>query len=365
MSTTPQIPLPFEMPPRLDFQDGPKSSTLEAVIAQNDDLTARLKVALRRMALMEEELERARIENLALQRENRLLEDQIGVEDGKEANLREVIQRQSDELEATQSQLQSVRGLWAHERDEHLSKIEDLQARLRTRDRQQARWSKHRNNLRLVARRLREHALTTFQQHAQLTVQYNEARERIQVLVDRLQSQGSDYHRQIEQLSFYQGQKINELEAAMQALQSENAALSEKCASMHARMIQQTEIENQIQALERELKESGAWREAAENKSRENSAMLRQIQGLERETARFNSENLELRTRLTEIQSLWEDARSRLEELEVRELSLQQLNQNLAQQLSEVRAKARAPHPQQLLTELDEQLTQILYPRNT
>ncbi len=57
-----QIPLPDELPKRNDFSHLPKeilkSSTVENLISQNEDLMARLKVSLRRLSLLENENQR-------------------------------------------------------------------------------------------------------------------------------------------------------------------------------------------------------------------------------------------------------------------------------------------------------------------
>ena len=368
MSRAPQVPLPFELPARLDFSQIPedilRSSTLEAALAQNEDLQARLKVSLRRLSLLEEQVDQLTDSNLQIDKINRTLQDRMQIIDDKEHSYRQRLSDKDEQVAELKEQLSDVQRLWAQERSELQDEKHVLAQQLRSRERQLNSLTKYRTRIRELVEKLRFHAVDATQKATKLNIELESTRERIQALVDRLQTQGHDYHSQMQVMSHGYEQKIASLEQEIVALATENGHLREKCETMHSQLLRQTEIENRICELEKELKEGDAWREAAEKKSSENAILQRMHQSQERAIAQLKEENGRLNDQVLNLQSLWEQNRSHIEDLEAREESLQRLNQELAAQLTQMREKLTLrPQQKQILDSIDEQLTQILYSR--
>src|SRR6185437_9717415 len=67
-----QIPLPNQMPKGLEFSEIPasilKTATMETLLSQNEDLMARLSVALRKGNALEDQMSEIQAENGALKR---------------------------------------------------------------------------------------------------------------------------------------------------------------------------------------------------------------------------------------------------------------------------------------------------------
>src|SRR5690242_19027163 len=87
-SDSPPVALPSEIPTRLDVSNLPlpilRSGSVEALIAQNEDLMARLSVTLRRMSIMEEDANRLKTEKDLAEQQTRNVADQILLHENKD-----------------------------------------------------------------------------------------------------------------------------------------------------------------------------------------------------------------------------------------------------------------------------------------
>ena len=402
MTEVPSVALPNEMPKPVDITHLPaeilKSSAIEALMAQSDDLSARLRVNLRRLAILEDQLREALRQRQDLEERNRALEDSAAVAEQKYESIRFENSRLNENDEESQKELLHVRNLWLAERGDTIQQIENLKIETKEQTRKIHRLVRHRQKLHDVALRLRAEVRNLQTSHLELTSKLADSTERNQLLVERLHAQGCDFSQRLETLTNNYEQKLHglqttsdreiaesrfafeqtllELNAELQhqiaplqesveQLTQENKQLQEQCTAFHARFVHQVEIENKIQSLEKELRDSQAWREAAENKSKENSRLLRDLQSNEREIRQLKSDNEALHKQVENLQALWEQSRQSLEDLELREQALQKINQNLAADLQHARGQLAQPKYTEVLSHLDEQLTQILYSRHT
>lgn len=369
------------------LSSGKRSATLDLVLVQLEELTSRLKVALRRIEALEMEREEHRAaRTLAEDRALQLTAEAEVLRQSARA-IEERYMQFHEDRSLLERERDHVRELWAQERLEFTTKIQDLDGQLRRAMNRNKRLVQYKllANARMEALEKQGDGLRP--SLTELKSQNLELKERIQSLVDRLQTQGRDFHEHVQTISSAYEEKLNtlargltlaeeqaqsslealrsRLETRVQELERENKALKESEESLRNSLRKTTEVENQFHVLERELQEANAWREAAENKSRENTTLLRDNTSLRRELKSSKQLNESLESQLTELQGLWSQTQEAIAEMQVREQSLQKVNRSLAMQLQSLREKPTMPPPQRhVLDALDEQLTQILVARD-
>lgn len=102
----PDVPLPDQDPKSPDLAHLPKeilrSGTVESLISQNEDLMARLKVNLRRMSLLEQELDQTKLDHSQLSTAFQALKDQVLIyreKDSMRSGEQRAYQEKLDELQ--------------------------------------------------------------------------------------------------------------------------------------------------------------------------------------------------------------------------------------------------------------------------
>lgn len=136
------IPLPFQIPEPPDLSKVPlsviHSATVETLISQSEDLSARLKVQIRRNAVLERramELEEKTkgIEKdlFTLQEQQELLKEKDGAQSSKVRDLQSAVDMHKKELELLEMRYSELSALSQRREDEATQTILDLQTKLK------------------------------------------------------------------------------------------------------------------------------------------------------------------------------------------------------------------------------------------
>lgn len=310
------IPLPNQLPKGLDFSDIPpaalKSSTLESLINQNEDLMARLSVALRKNNEMEERV-------LAHERESQ--------------NLRNRFETLKDQYMVIQEKdrMAGARAAELHEQNttykQKISKLEKMytdifvqaqafQRRLQHLERYRARVKKAAVSLRnqlAETKHLREQVKEAYTSQQTVAQSYetrlNEARDQVEFLREKAAERDRMFNEkvQIENTLVFERRQF-ELSRAdalsrLETLEKENAS------------------------LRIEVKETLVDREA---KTQELEQMRAELPNLREERARLTEQ-------VESLQALWNHKQRETEQLEEKNKNLQKLNQNISVTLNQQR----------------------------
>ena len=104
--STNNIPLPDQLPAKPQLSHIPseilKSSTIETLISQNEDLMSRLKITIRRLQLLENENQELGQEILQTKKAYNAMKDQLSIEEDKDQNWKDKIRQLEQELPGSQ-----------------------------------------------------------------------------------------------------------------------------------------------------------------------------------------------------------------------------------------------------------------------
>ncbi len=327
------IPLPSQIPKGLDFTDIPvsalKSSTLESLISQNEDLMARLSVALRKVNELEEYTSHLEEERKNIRNRFDILRDQILV-------------LQEKDKSSTQ------RGLHQHEENTtlkvHSEKLERhygdlykqsqaLQKRMirleRYRSRVQKASASVQNKARLAGRFEQELIVLKKElsiQHAQMVASYElklaDAHAEIQTLRPKAQERDRVYEDFVkaDNARVYSERQLEEKRIEAEALIEK---LQGDCASLR--------IEVKDLLVDREGK-------------------IQELIRLNNEIPFLQERDKSLTEQVESLQALWNHKQFELEQLDEKNKSLQKLNQSLSTTLNGQRKEIL-----ELKTELDKE----------
>lgn len=343
------IPLPDELPRPQDFSHLPKdilkSSTVENLISQNEDLMARLKVALRRLSLME-------------------VENQKLTEDANKARLSQssvtdqiLIWKEKD-------------GIWKHKVDQ-LEKEKDIQAekaralaqKVQTMTSELTRHVKYHERIKTQVKpyisQLKEYSRTLEVKNQQLE-STSESREallrdlRHQIIEvtknSRYQVEASEKKAQ-EMVQHYESQ-IDTLTHQLTQLQEVQEDLELKSLKLHTALERQDTLENEIVTLRRSKEDMKTRFENDLNRQAERLIELtKQNQKLGVEHAdlqirvvedaqkieKLERDNLQLQEQLESLRYMWSAKNEEHEKLKVAAQALERLNLELSQKLNELR----------------------------
>ncbi len=315
-----RIPLPNQLPKGLDFSSAPeaeiRSATLEGLISQNEDLMARLTVALRRANQLEEK-------NSVLNRENSLLKNRFNqleektlilVEKDRMASARG--QALHEEANVARSAAQRIEKLYAS----LYVQAQSFQRRMTTLERYRARIRLASSTIQKKARladTLREEQITRDAGYTQsissLEAKLTEARLQMESqrakLVER--DQLFEDKTKIENRLVFEQRQLQQLRTDSQE--------------------QIDRLDHEASSARRQLKESLV---EAETLKLELSRLTEEVPGLQEETRA-------LREQVESLQTLWSFKQKELTQLEEKNKNLQRLNQSLSTTLNEQRKEVQ------------------------
>lgn len=343
------IPLPDELPKRMDLSHLPKdilkSSTIENLISQNEDLMARLKVSLRRMSILETENQRLTEEANKARLSQTSISDQLLVLKEKDGMWKQKI----DQLEK--------------EKEIQGEKVKAYQQRMEYTSAELARYIKYhdriKNQVKPYISQLKEYSKTQEIKIREIegSLANKEAQLRdlrhqmIEVTKNsRYQVEASE-KKAHEMIQFYE-QQIEGLQREVQILHKVQEELEIKSIKLHAALERQDILENEVVTLRRSKDELVArFDREIQNQQERMSELIRQNQKLGVEHAdlqvrvvedsetikKIQKENFQLTEQLESLRFMWNAKNDEHEKLKSAASALERLNLELSQKLNEMR----------------------------
>lgn len=344
-----QIPLPDELPKRADLSHLPKdilkSSTVENLISQNEDLMARLKVALRRLSLLETENQRLSEETNKTRLAQSSITDQI------------LVWREKDNLWKQKfDQIEREKEVQAERARAFQDKIKNMTADL-------IRHEKYHERIKTQVKpyitQLKEYSRTQDLKVQELSdsLAHKEAQLRdirhqiIEVTKNsRYQVESSEKKSQ-EMIQFYEEQ-IRSMSKELQSLHQAQEELEVRSTKLHVALERQDTLENELVNLKRSKEDLKDRLEGEISRLQERqSELIRQNQKLGVEHAdmqirivedqermqKLENDNRQYLEQLESLRYMWTSKNEENEKLRIASASLERLNLELSQKLNDLR----------------------------
>lgn len=350
-TTASQIPLPDELPRRADLSHIPrdilKSSTVENLISQNEDLMARLKVALRRLSLLETENQKISEESSNARRAQSSITDQILVWKEKDSvwkNKVDTLERekeiQGEKLKALMEKTQKM----SSELERHHKYQERIRVQVKPYISQLKEYSKTQEV------KVQEQEAALAHKEAQLR---DLRHQMIEVTKNSMFQVETQANKMQEMIQFYETQ-IETTNKELQTLQGAQAELELKNRKLHAALERQDTLENEVVVLRRTKEEmQQRYEQDLQNTRARMGELTRQNQKLGVEHAdlqirvtqdseavqTLQKENHQLTEQLESLRYMWNSKTDENEKLKAALASLERLNLELSQKINEMRTK--------------------------
>lgn len=340
------IPTPDQIPENTDVtRDIPleikRSATVEALLAQNDDLMARLKVNLRRLTLLENDNERLRKAMLALEGQNHALADQRDIWEEKQNNWKEKERQLEDIVAEFQTRLPNYENMV-----EKVEQFKAYQERVRTQVKPFIHQLKsyaenlaaevQKLNVELAEREADIKNLRERQVSAEAEI------DRVRVQAESRQALLSEHHERLQQQAVLE---IRELNAQVSRLES-------RCQDYDEQRAREAELTNVVVALRRQKEDLVRENQETEQTLRQEVGQLRaevarleatsndeiqKSEALRTEHERHLSQNHQLQEQLSSLRYLWNAKTEECEKMKASMSSMERLNAELSRQLSDLR----------------------------
>lgn len=344
------IPLPDEMPRRQDLSQIPreilKSSTVENLISQNEDLMARLKVALRRLSVLENENQRFNEEAHRARLSQSASADQLMVMKEKDNLWKSKIDALEREKDIATEKMQ-------------LMKTQLVKASTEL-ERHQKYHERIKNQVKPYIAQLKDYSKAQETKSNALARELEQKETQLHDIRHQIIEVTKNSRMQIEQ----ETQKAQELtsyyETQFEKIQNENNQLKERQAQYDIQSLQLTKALERHDELENEIIEVGRSKE--DLKARLEKEILRlqersneltrhnQKLGIEHadlqvrvlddqeKISRLDQENSQMREQLDSLRYMWTAKNEECEKLKSAMSSLEKLNLELSRKINEQRS---------------------------
>jgi chromosome segregation ATPase len=334
------IPLPNQLPDGINFKELPptaiKSSTLEALIHQNEDLMARLTVTLRKNGELEDRIAEFETETKGIRARFETLKEQYLILQEKDRISASRALQMADENSASIKQIQKLEALYG----ELIRQAQDFQRRIVHLERYRARARKASAGIKRKARHLDS-------------------------LLKELNATNSEPGGIRQALHAQQKQIINNYEAKLADVRVEIQVLREKAGDRDQIFEDRLRLQNQIvydqrqfemrsleyqTELDRLQEENSRIRVELKEAVLERETLTKESSTLRHERSRLEMDKSGLTEQVESLQALWSHKQKELDQTEEKNRSLQKLNQNISLTLNQQRKEIHA-----LQTELDKE----------
>lgn len=332
----------------LDFTEIPrdirKSTTVEALISQNEDLMARLKVTLRRMTSLEDENKKMHEERTELKRSYASVSDQMLVWKEKEKAWNERHSKLENEIKVFQSRFPEFEKMEAQ-----IDRLKRYQERVKS-------------TIRPYLQQLKDYAQSLHQQIQSLNQELNIKEAKISNFVHQIESIKEERDQQIRFYQMSQNDLVSGFEKEKELLRSEIQALRETNEAMELRtqnldrsLERQDELENLVVSLRRSKEdfqlEIQEEIEGLRNQNRELKQKLtehslaqedlqKEREQLKKELVSHESKRDQLEEQMTSLRYMWTAKSEENEKLRISITSLEKLNLELSSKLNELRKQS-------------------------
>lgn len=348
------IPLPDELPPPPDVRHLPKdilkSTTVENLLAQNEDLMARLKVSLRRLNVLE-------LENQKLSRTADEARQRLAVAEDQSLILREKDQAWKEKAEQVQTHADILR-----------EKVHALEDRLRAADAEVARHRKFHDRVRAQVKphlhQLKEYARSLEQNLKESEASLSRREAQLRDLREQIGEVTKNSRVQVELAEARVHEVIDSYEKTLTSVNEELALVREMNRDLEAKALRLRSAEQRSDLMENENVELRRSKEELSNRfTQETQRLMAKTEEISKENARLKIENEDLRgkclsdhERLTELEKVSLDQQAQLESLrflyankteenerlKMALASFEKLNVDLSNKIQELRAAGRS-----------------------
>lgn len=311
-----KVPLPTQLPKGIDFSELPanalRSSTLESLIDQNEDLMARLTIALRRNNEFEDNISYLEKENASMKQRFETLKEQF------------LLLQEKDRISTSRNLQLHEEGAEARRRAEKLEKLyTELYVQAQAFQKLVIRLERDKARILRAARSLQKRA----KNHDQLLNELDHTAESHRQTVRSYESKFASAQIELEAMRT----KIAEYDRVYaDKVRAENQLIQEQRQSEISRQEAQDKVEHLAQengALRSEVKELLVALEADRQEKVRLSAELPNLR----------QERQNLIEQVESLQALWNHKQRELETVEEKNKALQKLNQSISTTLNQQR----------------------------
>lgn len=356
------VPLPTEIPPPPNLASLPArilhSGTVETLIGQNEDLMARLKVNLRRNAILEQQILELEKDLAELRQANTTLKDQVAIVNEKDRVWKEKTGKIEARFDDLQDEIVLLQTKLTESTSASRQKIRVLESFMR----RTKRWlkpgaKKLRSQLSDERRRATDMVMHLSQQNRDLAArdaQIGELRAKVEELVTHLHCRERNWQADQARLVDSYESRLTDMIALNEKLETDLKYFKERARHLDDVTSRQVEAENRAILFQRKCAEAEKKinTDVLELQTQtatyrgEAKALAAELEALREETLRMRNdsqvledENERLRDQLDSLQAIWHEGRNQTESLELRLDAMNKINQELSRKLKDERVE--------------------------
>lgn len=329
----------------LEFQEVPqdlrKSSTVETLISQNEDLMARLKVTLRRMTQLEDQNKAFSSELENVKQSYTSVSDQMLIWKEKERLWKERNEKLETEIQGFKARFPDYMRM-----EVQIERLQRYQEKVKT-------------TIKPYVQQLKDYGQSLHVQIQGLNRQLelketeiSEAKHKATGLKEQLNEQARFYEMSQNDLIGQFEKSKESMLSDIRALSESNVALEQKAQNLDRALERQDELENLVIALRRNKEDFQSEVQAELQQLREQNRDLKQTlvekemahqdlqqerENLRTETRLLLSRREELEEQLTSLRYMWTSKCEENEKLKISQASLEKLNLELSTKLNDLR----------------------------
>ncbi|WP_413291424.1 hypothetical protein [Bdellovibrio sp. HCB337] len=349
--TVENIPLPDEMPAAFNYSHLPKdilkSTTVENLISQNEDLMTRLKVALRRLALFENENQKLSDDAQRARLSQTAVADQVLIYKEKDSLWKNKLNQAEKEKEIHQE-----KALAFQVKVEKLAN--EVERYRKYHDRIKTQVKPYIHQLKEYSRGLEEKNQQLTRENSRADAQLSDLRYQITEVAKASRMQIELHEKKSQELIQFYEQQIENQSSEIAHLNEMNSELEVKSIKLNKALEKQDELENQVVELLRSKEEYKARMEQEVVRLQDKNSELHRankrfeiehgdLQELalsnEAQIKTLQKEKQDLNEQLDSLRYMWNAKVEEAEKLKTAMQSLERLNVDLSQKVNELRSQ--------------------------
>ena len=358
-----QLPVPNQLPQTPDLSHLPadilRSSTVETLIHQNEDLLSRLSLSLRRNSSLEENICQLEKKNRILAHKHSNLEDQIYVYKKKDDLIEGKYTKYEERISELKKDLKLFETQYTELYSTSQSRVADFKSRLALFSKRIGRYSRFKKRAIRIYKELKASHLELRQDHSRLLTEVatltetgKAMKKNMAAAVERIQQMEKDHQRALAELTSSYEDQLQDKQKTTEIQSQEISALTDDLEKAKKVYESNVELENQVVHLERKISDQKAGfsteieelqaqlqeqRQLAKQKVLEVHTLEEQISEAREVRDVTLNENQRLTDQVESLQTLWRNNNEKLESLQQKYTSLQKLNQQISITLNDTR----------------------------
>ncbi|MCB0414453.1 MAG: hypothetical protein KDD50_08975, partial [Bdellovibrionales bacterium] len=347
-----KIPLPNELPSPLNIQElavaAQRSSTIEALLSQNEDLMARLAVNLRRSAQLEQKLNSYEQTHQELLKKHENLKDQIMILKQKDrllsdrhANVDQTIHDLQDKIMILEIQYAEYYETSQQQIDNFENTIQKLQTKLSHKEYLLSRYKKYRTKISNIAKSFRTKNFSLEEELIHAENSRQEIQDKLSEAVEHIQTQAKQHKESEKNLVDGYEQKLSQLQSQIESLTQSNQKQQVELVEQAKIYENNIKLKNEIVSIDRKSKEQQAkaqkevarlqeqaltHRQSAKSNALQIKNLEEKVIELEKSEQTTKQDNERLVEQVESLQFLWKDNQDEIDKLTGQNKALQKLN---------------------------------------